>query len=57
MNDAKVDEFAAMIEHAKKIYDKREDKDTTNRKRKQGEEDTELGILPILKCEMHVWML
>jgi hypothetical protein len=35
MNDAKVDEFVAMVERAKKIYGEGEDKDTLNRKRKR----------------------
>jgi hypothetical protein len=38
MNNTEVDEFVVMVERTRKIYSKREDKDTTKRKPKQGEE-------------------
>jgi hypothetical protein len=52
MNDEKLDKFVAMVESAKKIYSTGEDKDTTNRKRKRGNEDTESDISPNLRNEM-----
>jgi hypothetical protein len=52
MNNAKVDEFVAMVECARKIYWEEEDKYTTNRKRKRREEDTDSNYLPTLRREM-----
>jgi hypothetical protein len=46
MSDAKVHEFVAMVERARKIYLEGEDKDTTNRKRKRGETRNQIICLP-----------
>jgi hypothetical protein len=52
LNNKKVDEFLAMVEHAKKIYSEGEVKDAMNHKQKHLREDTNLHILPNLRCEM-----
>jgi hypothetical protein len=45
LNKEKVDEFVAMVKCAKQIYGEGEIKDTTNRKRKRSEEDTDSDVL------------
>jgi hypothetical protein len=52
INDAKVDEFVAMVERAKKIYVEKESEDTLNCKRKRGEKDVGSDYLSTLRCEM-----
>ena len=52
LNNKKINEFLAMVEHAKKICSEGEIKDAMNRKQKHLREDTDLHILPNLRSEM-----
>jgi hypothetical protein len=50
--DAKVDEFVAMVEHARKIHRERETDYTPTRKRKREEEEADSDYSPTFKHEM-----
>src|SRR5450759_2933129 len=52
LSDAKVDEFVAMIEHARKIHCEGETDDTPTRKRKREEEEADSDHSPAFKREM-----
>jgi hypothetical protein len=52
LSDAKVDKFVAMVEHTRKIHREGEIDDTSIRKRKQEEEETDLDYSPAFKHEM-----
>jgi phosphoketolase len=52
LSNAKVDEFVAMVEHARKIHRKGEIDDTPTRKLKQEEEEMDSDHSPTLKREM-----
>jgi hypothetical protein len=52
LSNAKVDEFVAMVEHARKIHWEGETDDTPIRKRKREEEETDSDHSPTFKREM-----
>jgi hypothetical protein len=52
LSNAKVDEFVAMVEHARKIHREGETDDTPTRKRKREEEEADSDHSPTFKCEM-----
>ena len=52
ISDAKVDEFVAMVEHARKIHREGETDDTPTRKRKREEEEADSDYSPEFKREM-----
>jgi hypothetical protein len=52
LSNAKVDEFVAMVEHARKIHQEGETNDTPTRKRKREEEEADLDHSPTFKREM-----
>jgi hypothetical protein len=52
LSNAKVDEFVAMVEHARKIHREGETDDIPTRKRKREEEEADSDHLPTFKCEM-----
>jgi hypothetical protein len=52
LSNAKVDEFVAMVEHARKIYQEGETNDTPTRKRKREEEKIDSDYSPAFKRKM-----
>jgi hypothetical protein len=52
LSNAKVDEFVAMVEHARKIHWKGETDDTPTHKRKREEEEADSDHSPTFKREM-----
>jgi chromatin remodeling complex protein RSC6 len=52
LNNAKVDKFVAMVEHAQKIHREEETDDTPTHKRKREEEETDSDHSPTFKREM-----
>ena len=52
LSDAKVDEFVAMVEHARKIHREGETEDTPTHKRKREEEEADSDYSPAFKREM-----
>jgi hypothetical protein len=52
LSNAKVDEFVAMVEHARKIHREGEIDDTPTSKRKREEEEVDSDHSPTFKCEM-----
>jgi hypothetical protein len=52
LSNAKVDEFVAMVEHARKIHWEGEIDDTPTRKRKREEEEADSDQSPTFKREM-----
>jgi hypothetical protein len=52
LSNAKVDEFVAMVEHARKIHREGETDDTPTRKRKREEEEMDSDHSPTFKREM-----
>jgi hypothetical protein len=52
LSNAKVDEFVAMVEHARKIHREGETDDTPTRKRKREEEEADSDYSPTFKREM-----
>jgi hypothetical protein len=52
LSNAKVDEFVAMVEHARKIHREGETDDTPTRKRKREEEEADSDHSPNFKREM-----
>ena len=52
LSNAKVDKFVAMVEHARKIHQERETKDTPTRKRKREEEEADSDHSQTFKHEM-----
>ena len=52
ISDAKVDEFVAMVEHARKIHREGETDDTPTRKRKREDEEADSDHSPDFKREM-----
>jgi hypothetical protein len=52
LSNAKVDEFVAMVEHARKIHRERETDDTPTRKWKREEEEADSDHSPTFKDEM-----
>jgi hypothetical protein len=52
LSNAKVDEFVAMVEHARKIHRKGETNDRPTRKRKREEEEADSDHSPTFKHEM-----
>jgi hypothetical protein len=52
LSNAKVDEFVAMVEHARKIHREGETDDTPTRKRKREEEEGDSDYSPTFKREM-----
>jgi hypothetical protein len=52
LSDAKVDEFVAMVEHARKIHREGETDDIPTHKRKQEEEETDSDYSPAFKQKM-----
>jgi hypothetical protein len=52
LSNAKVDEFVAMVEHARKIHREGEIDDTPTHKRKREEEEADSDHSPTFKCQM-----
>jgi hypothetical protein len=52
LSNAKVDEFVAMVEHARKIHREGETDDTLTYKRKREEEEADSDHSPTFKREM-----
>jgi hypothetical protein len=52
LSNAKVDEFVAMVEHARKIHREGETNDTPTRKQKREEEEADSDHSPAFKREM-----
>jgi hypothetical protein len=52
LSNAKVDEFVAMVEHARKIHQEEEIDDTPTRKQKREEEETNSNHSLTFKREM-----